>query len=152
MTPTELELYRYIEEHRPEMLLNPEDLFSFIKSRSEDGSREYEMQVQSGVDPLMAQEIAHHVLYEDLNFSPCQMIADIIEKNYGVTAHPTVLVSCYLAVKNIFNAYPSTDEFYVSADYERLSERIEFPVIQYLRHWNLEDQLETGILTPDIAC
>ena len=148
MTPTELELYQYIEENRPEMLLNRDELLSFIKHRADDCCREYEIQVQSGVDPLIAKETAHHILYENLNFCPCQVIDDIIEKNYGVSAHPSILVSCYQAVKNIFDEYPSTDEFYLSAEYERLSERMELPVIQYLRHWELEDKLEIGIQAP----
>lgn len=145
MTPIELELYQYIEENRPEMLLDRDELLSFIESRAADSSREYERQVQSGVDPLTAHEISQHILYEDLTFCPCQVIDDIIERNYHTTAHPTILTSCYLAVKNIFDEYPSTDEFYLSAEYERLSERIESPVIRYLRHWNLEDRLETGV-------
>jgi len=145
MTPTELELYQYIEEHRPEMLYDHDQLFSFIKNRAEDCSREYEVQVQSGIHPLMAQEMAHHVLFEDLNFSPCQVIDDIVEKNYHTTAHPTILVSCYFAVKNIFDEYPSTDEFLSSPEYDTLSERIELPVINYLRTSNLEDKLETGV-------
>jgi len=145
MNPTESELYQYIEENRPEMLLHRDELLSFITRRANDCCREYEIQVQSGVDPLIAHEMANHILYEDLNFCPCQAIDDVIEKNYRVTAHPTILVSCYQAVKPIFDEYPSTDEFYLSAEYERLSERIELPVIQYLRHWDLEDQLETGV-------
>lgn len=149
MTPTESELYKYIEENRPEMLLDQNELQSFIKIRVENSCREYEMQVQSGVHPLEAQESAHHILYENLNFSPCQAIDDVIEKNYHVTAHSTILVSCYQAVKNIFDEYPSTDEFYLSAEYERLAERIELPVIQYLRHWELENKLEIGIQEPD---
>jgi len=145
MTPIELELYQYLEAHRPEMLFDQETLHCFIKRRAEESSKEYEIQVQSGADPLMAQEKAHHILYENLSFCPCQVIDDVIEKNYGVTAHPTILTSCYQAVKDIFDEYPATDEFYLSAEYEILSQRIEFPVIQYLRHWNLENQLETGV-------
>jgi hypothetical protein len=144
MTPTELELYQYIEENRPEMLLDQDELLSFIVNRAADSSREYETLVQSGVDPVMAQERAHHILFENLNFCPCQMIDDIIEKNYHVTAHPTILVSCYLAVKNIFDEYPSTDEFLASPEYDILLERIEMPVIQYLRKYDLEEELETG--------
>jgi hypothetical protein len=151
MTPVELELYQYIEEHRPEMLLNLDDLQSFITGRVADSCMEYEAQVQNGVDPHIAHELSQHILYENLNFSPCQVIDDIIEKNYHATAHPTILVSCYLAVKNIFDEYPSTDEFYLSAEYERLSERIELPVIQYLRHWKLENKLEEGVSMPDDA-
>ena len=145
MTPTELELYQYIEENRPEMLLDREDLLSLIRLRSEASGSEYETQVQSGVDPLTAQEMAHQVLYADLNFCPCQLIDEVIEKNYRVTAHSSILVSCFRAVKEIFDEYPSTDEFYLSADCERLSDRIEMPVVQYLRHWALEDKLETGV-------
>ena len=145
MTPTELELYQYIEENRPEMLLDGEELLSFIKSRAEESSREYEIQIESGVPPLMAREMAHRVLFENLSYSPCQVIDDVIEKNYQVTAHPTILASCYRAVKHIFDRYPSTDEFYLSAAYERLAEEIELPVIEYVRHWKLEDQLETGV-------
>ena len=145
MTPTELELYQYIEENRPEMLLDHDELLSFIRSRADDCSREYEVQVQSGVHPLMAREISHRILYEDLNFCPCQVIDDIIERNYRVSAHTSILVSCYFAVKNIFDEYPSTDEFYLSQEYEALVNRIELPVIQYLRAWNLEDKLETGV-------
>jgi len=51
-------------------------------------------------------------------------------------------------VKDIFDEYPSTDDFYLSAEYERLAERIELPVIQYLRHWKLEDKLEAGVQYP----
>jgi hypothetical protein len=101
--------------------------------------------VQSGVEPFIAKERAHHILYENLNFCPCQVIDDIIEKNYQVTAHPAILVSCYLAVKNIFDEHPSTDEFLSSPEYDTLSERIEMPVIQYLRKYDLENKLETGI-------
>ena len=149
MTPTELELYQYIEENRPEMLLDRDALLSFIKSRADDSCREYETQVQSGVDPLVAHEASHHVLFEDLNFCPCQLIDDIIEKNYRVSAHPTILVSCYLAVKNIFDEYPSTDEFLSSPEYDTLLERIESPIINYLRVYSLESNLETGIVTSD---
>jgi len=145
MTPTELELYQYIEENRPEMLLDHDELLSFIKCRVENSFREYELLVQSGVHPFIAREAEHKALYQDLNFSPCQVIDDIIEKNYRVSSHPTILVSCYLAVKNIFDEYPSTDEFYLSQEYEALANRIELPVIQYLRAWNLEDKLETGV-------
>ena len=145
MNPTELELYQYIEDHRPEMLLDQETLKSFIKHRAEESGKTYEIQVQSGVDPLAAQEMAHHILYENLSFCPCQAIEDVIERNYRVTAHPTILTSCYQAVKDIFDEYPATDEFYLSAEYEKLSQRIEFPIIQYLRHWNLENQLESGV-------
>jgi len=150
MTPTELELYQYIEENRPEMLLDPDELASFITSRADDCCREYEVQVQSGVHPLMAHEISHHILFEDLNFCPCQVIDDIIEKNYWVSAHTTILVSCYLAVKNIFDQYPSTDEFLSSPEYDTLSERIELPVINYLKTYNLESKLETGVTMSDI--
>ena len=150
MTPTELELYQYIEENRPEMLLDHDELLSFIRSRADDCSREYEVQVQSGVHPLMAQEISQHILFENLNFCPCQVIDDVIEKIYRVSAHKTILVSCYQAVKNIFAEYPSTDEFYHSQEYETLANRIELPVIQYLRACDLEDKLETGIPSPSL--
>jgi len=93
VTPAELELYQYIEENRPEMLLDQDELSSFIKHRADACCREYEIQVQSGVEPFIAQEAAHHILYEDLSYCPCQVIDDIIEKNYHVTAHPTILVS-----------------------------------------------------------
>ena len=145
MTPTELELYGYIEENRPEMLLDHNELLSLIKSRADDCCREYEMQVQSGIDPLMAHEISQRILYEDLNFCPCQVVDDVIEKNYRVSAHPTILVSCYFAVKNIFDQYPSTDDFLSSPEYDSLSQRIELPVIHYLRAYHLEDRLETGV-------
>ena len=127
------------------MLLDRDELQSFITHRVNESSREYEIQVQSGVDPFMAHEVAQHILYENLNFCPCQVIDNVIEKNYKVTAHPTILVSCYFAVKRIFDEYPSTDEFYRSVEYEQLSERVELPVVQYLRHWKLEDKLETGV-------
>ena len=149
MTPTELELYQYIEENRPEMLLDQEALLSFIKSRADDSCREYETQVQSGVDSLVAHEASHHVLFEDLSFCPCQLIDDIIEKNYRVSAHPTILLSCYLAVKNIFDEYPLTDEFLSSPEYDTLSERIELPIINFLRVYNLESNLETGVVTSE---
>jgi hypothetical protein len=144
MTPTESELYQYIEENRPEMLLDQNELRSFIKMRSDDCCREYEIQVQSGVHPLLASEMSQHILYEGLNFCPCQMIDDVIEKNYRVTAHPTILVNCFFAVKNVFDQYPSTDEFLSSPEYDTLSERIEARVINYLRTYSLEDRLETG--------
>ena len=150
MTPTELELYHYIEENRPEMLLDQEELLSFIKYRVENSFREYELLVQMGEPPFLAREAERKILYQDLNFCPCQVIDDVIERNYQVSAHPTILVNCYLAVKNIFDEYPSTDEFYLSAEYERLAEEIEFPVIQYLRAWELEDKLESGVPSPSM--
>jgi hypothetical protein len=149
MLPSELELYQYIEEHRPEMLLHQDELLSFITQRVVNSFREYELQVQSGVSTFVAHEMEHRVLYENLSYSPSQMIENIIEKNYMVTAHPTILVSCYLAVKDIFDEYPSTDEFLLSAEYEILQNRIEMPVVQYLRKYNLENQLETGVTNPD---
>jgi len=145
MTPTELELYQYIEENRPEMLLNQDELRSFITGRASDSSREYETLVQSGTDPFIAKEKANQILFEDLNFCPCQLIDDIIEKNYHASAHPAILVSCYQAVKNIFDEYPSNDEFLFSPEYDTLLVRIEIPVIQYLRQYNLENKLETEV-------
>jgi len=145
MMPSELELYEYIEENRPEMLLDRDELQSFITRRVADSSMEYETQVQNGVEPHIAHELSQHVLYENLSFSPCQLIDQVIEKNYSVTAHPTILVSCYLAVKNIFDQYPSTDEFMSTPEYDSLSEQIEMPVIQYLRNNNLENHLEASV-------
>ena len=145
MTPTELELYQYIEENRPEMLLDREELQSFITRRVSDSCMEYETQVQSGVEPHIAHELSQRILYENLSFSPCQLIDQIIEKNYRVTAHPTILVSCYQAVRNIFDEYPSTDEFMFTPAYDALSEHIEMPVIEYLRKYALENKLETGV-------
>jgi hypothetical protein len=145
MTPTELELYQYIEENRPEMLPDRSELQSFITGRAEDSCREYESQVQGGVDPLEAQEMAQQILYENLSFSPCQIIDGIIERNCGVTAHPTVLVSCYRAVKNIFDQYPSTDDFMFTPEFDTLSELIEMPVLQYLRRHEMEARLETAV-------
>ena len=144
MTSSELKLYKYIEENRPELLLDLKELNSFITNRAADSAREYETQVQNGVAPFLAEEMAQHVLFEDLNYCPCQIIQDIIEDNYRVTAHPTILVSCYRSVKNIFDEYPSTDEFLSSPDYDTLSKRIEQPVMLYLRNKDLEKNLETG--------
>lgn len=145
MTPTELQIYQYIEENRPELLINREELQSLITSRAADSAREYETLVNAGVEPVLAQESARDILFKDLSFCPCQIIEDIIEKNYGVTAHPSVLVNCYLAVKSIFDEYPSTDDFLFSPDLDILSDRIEQPVIFYLRVKDLEQSLELEI-------
>jgi hypothetical protein len=145
MTPTELQIYQYIEENRPELLIDLEELQSLITSRAADSAREYETLVNAGVEPVLAQESAHDILFKDLSFCPCQIIEDIIEKNYGVTAHPSVLVNCYLTVKSIFDEYPSTDDFLFSPDFDILADRIEQPVIFYLREKGLEQSLELEI-------
>lgn len=145
MTPKETELYQYIEENRPEMLLDPEGLKIFIRERAADSAREYETHVQGGSAPQSAEEAARMILYENLNYSPCQIIQDIIEENYRVTAHPTILVSCYLAVKNILDEYPATDEFLSSPDYDILCERLIHPVVLFIREKEIENFLETGV-------
>lgn len=130
----EKELREYIGEDFPEMLLDKENSDAFIEGRARAALHMYNSYVNDGTPELIARSEARSVLFEGLNFSPCEMVRNVIEEKFDIDPTTETVVNCYLSVKRIFEKYlkkfPDTDELLAAPEYDQLKNELRKAIRQ----------------------